>query len=903
MKGKDASVDAYWSYLKTLEKLKNKANKPPVVNKTPVNNDLAKIQVELNDQKSLDNEKQFIKDYFGLFYKSEQMIDKYVDDCLRSKYPVMAYPQFPEPTYYYLKQLADKFILPCVDELPNNTVSMFKSNEGFVEAYLCGMNTEMGRELLWREYPTDQRGSYFKKFWDTDTTIENIRNDSYFDIKSVHTWENDLGKNHNDSKSELLMFAVKGDLMRTYPDTKIYLHKVVKNADGTYGESKEIKKEGVIIEPAAQAFFRDDIYVVGFKIKYSEALGSPNGDNNGYMLVFKQMLENLNFKTPDREDFKDSAAYGNNSLVQPYIRGLHLLNFAPAPKEVENVIAPFERIKPHCCIGSIGHVDHGKTTLTAAICTALATKGLAKAKSFSDIDNTTEEQSLGISIYNSVVDYSTNNRNYTHIDCPGNSNYIQNVISGVSQMDGAILVVAATDGPMPLTREYILLARQMGVQRIVVFLSKCDMIDDEEILDLVEMDVREQLTKYGFDGDNTPVIRGSALKALNGDAASQEKIFELLEACDEYIPLPRLDTTRSFIMPIDDVKTLSGRGVYAMGCIKRGTVHLNDKVECAGNEKSAEYVVTGIEKSSKFYDDAKAGENVAVFLRGAVQKDVCSGMVLAASGSVTSQNEINAEIYVLTKDEGGRQTPFTTGYRPQFYFRNSDAVMGAIQLPAGVESVSPGQTVAVNVKLANPIVMESKKSSIGLAERQRIEKLLPLRLASLNFSVRSQNCLHSAGIETVGDLIRCTEDDLLKCRNIGKNSLDEIYDFLASKNLSLGTNIEGCLNCNFIIREGGRTVGYGVVVDEMPSEVKNVQPVEQKQPQGPASIFSKSVDDLNLSVRTSNCLHLANITTVGELVRYKEDELLQFKNFGKKSVLELKEVLASMGLSFGMVVD
>lgn len=895
------AINAYWSYENALKNLVDFVT----LEKVPqnVNKELADLQRQLNDQKVLENERPIVENFFKTFYGNPDNIEKYVDDCLRSKYPVMAYPQFPEPTYYYLKQLADKFILPCVDELPNNTISMFKSNEGFVEAYLCGMNTEMGRELLWREYPTDQRGSYFKKFWDTDTTIENMQNDSYFDIKSVHIWENDLGKNHNDSKSELLMFAVKGDLMRTYPDTKIYLHKVVKNADGTYGESKEIEKEGVIIEPAAQAFFRDDIYVVGFKIKYSEALGSPDGDNNGYMLVFKQMLENLNFKTPDREDFKDSAAYGNDSLVQPYIRGLHVLNFAPAPKEEENVVVPFERIKPHCCIGTIGHVDHGKTTLTAAICTALATKGLAKAKSFSDIDNTPEEQSLGISIYNSVVDYSTNNRNYTHIDCPGNSNYIQNVISGVSQMDGAILVVAATDGPMPLTREYILLARQMGVKRIVVFLSKCDMVDDEEILDLVEMDVRDLLTKYGFDGDNTPVIRGSALKALNGDAASQEKIFELLEACDEYIPLPSLDTTRSFIMPIDDVKTLSGRGVYAMGCIKRGTIHLNDKVECADNEKSAEYAVTGIEKSSKFYDDAKAGENVAVFLRGAVQKDVCSGMVLAASGSVTSQTEFNAEIYVLTKDEGGRQTPFTTGYRPQFYFRNSDAVMGAIQLPAGVESVSPGQTVAVNVKLANPIVMESKKSSIGLAERQRIEKLLPLRLASLNFSVRSQNCLHSAGIETVGDLIRCTEDDLLKCRNIGKNTLDEIYDFLASKNLSLGTNIEGCLNCNFIIREGGRTVGYGVVVDEMPSEVKNVQPVEQKQPQGPASIFSKSVDDLNLSVRTSNCLHLANITTVGELVRYKEDELLQFKNFGKKSVLELKEVLASMGLSFGMVVD
>ena len=902
-KDKDASIDAYWSYLKVLENLKNKAKKNPVVNKTPVNNDLAKIQVELNDQKSLDNEKKFIKDYFGLFYNSEQMIDKYVDDCLRSKYPVMAYPQFPEPTYYYLKQLADKFILPCVDELPNNTVSMFKSNEGFVEAYLCGMNTEMGRELLWREYPTDQRGSYFKKFWDTDTSIENMQNDSYFDIKSVHTWEKDLGKNHNDSKSELLMFAVKGDLMRTYPDTKIYLHKVVKKTDGNnvvYVKSDEIEKDGVIIEPAAQAFFRDDIYVVGFKIKYSEALGSPDGNNNGYMLVFKQMLENLNFETPREEEYpiKDSADYGAKAAVNPYIRGIHVLNFAPDSKK-----AQFEGVKPCCCIGTIGHVDHGKTTLTAAICTALASKGLAKAKSFSDIDNTPEEKAKGLSIYNTSVEYSTKNRNYMHIDCPGHADYINNMIKGVTRMDGAILVVAATDGPMPQTREHILLARQMGVQRIVVFLSKCDMIDDDEVLDLVEMEIRDLLTKNGFDGDNTPVIRGSALKALNGDAASQERIFELLDACDAYIPLPRRDTSKSFIMPIDDVKTVTGRGVYAMGCINRGIVHMADKVECVGNGKTAEYVATGIEKSGKFYDDAQAGENVAILLRGAEQKNVDKGMVLSAPGAVTSQSEFNAEIYVFTKDEGGRHTPFTNGYRPHFYFRNADAVVGVIQLSAGVELVSPGQTVAVNVKLANPIVMESKKSSIGLAEWQRIEKLLPMRLASLNLSVRAENCLRAVGIETIGDLIRYTANDLLKFRNMGKKSLDEIYEVLASKNLSLGMNLDGLLNCNFVIREGGRTVGYGVVVDQMPTAVKNVQPVEQKQPQGSASIFGKSVDDLNLSVRANNSLRVAGINTVGELVSYKEEELLlKNKNIGKKTLEELKNVLASMGLSFGMVV-
>lgn len=898
------AINAYWGYKNALFALSLLKALYSTPEKTPqnVNKELADLQRQLNDQKVLENEKPIVENFFKTFYGSPDNIEKYVEDCLRSKYPVMAYPQFPEPTYYYLKQLADKFILPCVDELPSNTVSMFKSNEGFVEAYLCGMNTEMGRELLWREYPTDQRGSYFKKFWDTDTSIENMQNDSYFDIKSMHTWENGLGKNHNDSKSELLMFAVKGDLMRSYPDTKIYLHKVVKEK-GEYKPSSEIEKDGVIIEPAAQAFFRDDIYVVGFKIKYSEALGSPDGDNNGYMLVFKQMLENLNFKNPDSEKFNNSADYGNGAVVQPYIRGLHVLNFAPVPKEDENVVAPFEKVKPSCCIGTIGHVDHGKTTLTAAICSALATKGLAEAKSFGDIDNTPEEKAKGLSIYNTSVEYFTEKRNYTHVDCPGHVDYINNTIKGVSRMDGAILVVAATDGPMPQTREHVLLARQMGVQRIVVFLNKCDMVDDGEVLDLVEMEVRDLLTKYGFDGDNTPVIHGSALKALNGDNASQEKIFELLEACDEYIPLPNRDTAKSFIMPIDDVKTVTGRGVYAMGCINRGIVRLTDRVECAGNGKSAEYVVTGIEKSDKLYDEAQAGENVAILLRGAEQTNVCGGMVLAAPGAVTLQSEFNAEIYVFTKEEGGRHTPFMNGYRPQFYFRNADAVVGSIQLPDGVELVSPGQTVAVNVKLANSIVMESKKSSIGLAEWQRIWKLMPMRLSSLNISVRTCNCLHAADIDTVGDLIRYTANDLLKFRNMGKKSLDEIYEFLASKNLTLGTDIEGCLNYNFIIREGGRTVGYGVVIDEMPTEVENIRPDEIKNSQGSANIFSKSVDELGLSVRTSNCLRQANISTVGQLVRYKEDELLQFKNFGNKSVLELKEVLASMGLSFGMVVD
>ncbi len=806
----DSVINAYLSYensLKELEKMKKNSPVQIKPSSTNVNVALANLQVKLNEDKNLDDEKKFVENYFNTFYGDRKLVENYVDDCLRSKYPVMAYPQFPEPTYYYLKQLADKFILPCVDELPNNSISMFKSNEGFVEAYLCGMNTEMGRELLWREYPTDQRGSYFKKFWDTDTSIENIQNDSYFDIKSVHNWNNELGKNHNDSKSELLMFAVKGELMRSYPDTKIYLHKVVKE-NGEYKPCSEIEKDGVIIEPAAQAFFRDDIYVVGFKIKYKDALGSPYGNNNGYMLVFKQMLENLNFKTTNKS-FVDSAQYAADSVVQPIIRGLHVLNFAPLSKE-ESVIVPFERIKQQCSIGTIGHVGHGKTTLTAAICTALAAKGLAQAKNFKDIDNTPEEQSRGISIYNSFVDYSTDSRLYKHIDCPGHADYIQNMISGVSQMDGAILVVAATDGPMPQTREHILLARQMGVQRIVVFLNKCDMVDDGEVLDLVEMEVRELLTKYGFDGDNTPVIHGSALKALNGDVASQKRIMELLNACDEYIPLPLYDSTKSFFMPIDDVKTITGRGISAMGCINRGIVRLTDKVECAGNGKSAEFVVTGIEKSSKMYDEAQAGESVAILLRGAELKDVGKGMILAASGTASLQSAFNAEIYMFTKEEGGRHTPFVSGYRPQFFFQNGEECSGSIQLPAGVEMVSPGQTVTVNVKLATPIVVDNE-------EHLRIANLLSMRLTDLDLSVRCINCLRNAGINTVGELIRYKEDDLSQIRNFGKKSVVELKEKMASMGLTFGMDISGYSALRFVIREGNRTVGYGSVTEIVPN--------------------------------------------------------------------------------------
>jgi elongation factor Tu len=367
----------------------------------------------------------------------------------------------------------------------------------------------------------------------------------------------------------------------------------------------------------------------------------------------------------------------------------------------------FDRSKPHCNIGTIGHVDHGKTTLTAAICTTLAANGLASAKRFDEIDNAPEEKARGITINTSHVEYTTANRHYAHVDCPGHADYVKNMVTGAAQMDGAILVVAATDGPMPQTREHILLAHQVGVPKIVVFLNKCDMVDDEEILELVEMEVRELLSKYDFDGDNTPIIRGSALKALEGDKAYQDKVMELMKACDEYIPLPQRDTEKPFLMPIEDVFTITGRGTVATGRIERGVVHLNDKVERVGLGETTEYVITGVEMFRKLLDDAQAGDNVGLLLRGAEKKDISRGQVLAAPKSVTPHTEFKAEIYVLTKDEGGRHTPFMNGYRPQFYFRTTD-VTGTIQLPEGVEMVTPGDTVTIHVNLIAPIAMEKQ---------------------------------------------------------------------------------------------------------------------------------------------------------------------------------------------------
>ena len=367
----------------------------------------------------------------------------------------------------------------------------------------------------------------------------------------------------------------------------------------------------------------------------------------------------------------------------------------------------FDRSKPHCNIGTIGHVDHGKTTLTAAICTTLAARGLANAKRFDEIDNAPEEKARGITINTSHVEYTTANRHYAHVDCPGHADYVKNMVTGAAQMDGAILVVAATDGPMPQTREHILLAHQVGVPKIVVFMNKVDMVDDAEILDLVEMEVRELLSKYDFDGDNTPIIRGSALKALEGEAEWQDKVMELMDACDSYIPLPQRDTDKPFLMPIEDVFTITGRGTVATGRIERGIVRLNDKVERIGLGETTEYVITGVEMFRKLLDDAQAGDNVGLLLRGAEKKDIVRGMVLAAPKSVTPHTEFKAEIYVLTKDEGGRHTPFMNGYRPQFYFRTTD-VTGTIQLPEGVEMVTPGDTVTIHVNLIAPIAMEKQ---------------------------------------------------------------------------------------------------------------------------------------------------------------------------------------------------
>ncbi len=373
--------------------------------------------------------------------------------------------------------------------------------------------------------------------------------------------------------------------------------------------------------------------------------------------------------------------------------------------------AKFDRSKPHVNIGTIGHVDHGKTTLTAAITMTLAAKGLSEKMRYDQIDSAPEEKARGITINTAHVEYSTAKRHYAHVDCPGHADYVKNMITGAAQMDGAILVVAATDGPMPQTREHILLARQVGVPKIAVFMNKTDLVDDAELLDLVEMEIRDLLSQYEFDGDNTPIIRGSAVKALeaasNGDADSDacKCVFELMDAVDSWIPDPARDTDKPFLMPVEDVFTITGRGTVATGRVERGQLKLGDPVEIVGIKATKSSVVTGIEMFRKQLDFATAGDNAGVLLRGIDKKDIERGQVIAKPGSITPHTEFEGQVYVLTKDEGGRQTRFFNGFRPQLYFCTSD-VTGTIELPKGVEMVMPGDNITISVKLIAPIAAE-----------------------------------------------------------------------------------------------------------------------------------------------------------------------------------------------------
>ncbi len=363
----------------------------------------------------------------------------------------------------------------------------------------------------------------------------------------------------------------------------------------------------------------------------------------------------------------------------------------------------FDRSKPHVNIGTIGHVDHGKTTLTAAITTVLAKKGLSELRSFDSIDNAPEEKERGITINTSHVEYQTANRHYAHVDCPGHADYVKNMVTGAAQMDGAIIVVAATDGPMPQTREHILLARQVNVPRLVVFMNKCDMVDDEEMLELVEMEMRELLSFYQFDGDNTPIIRGSALGALNGDPKWEEKIMELMDACDTWIPLPPREVDKPFLMPVEDVFSITGRGTVATGRIETGVVKVGDEVQIIGlGADGKKSVVTGVEMFRKLLDQGEAGDNVGLLLRGIDKTDIKRGMVICHPGQVKEHSKFKAEVYILKKEEGGRHTPFHNKYRPQFYIRTLD-VTGEITLPEGTEMVMPGDNVTIEVSLIYPV--------------------------------------------------------------------------------------------------------------------------------------------------------------------------------------------------------
>ena len=369
----------------------------------------------------------------------------------------------------------------------------------------------------------------------------------------------------------------------------------------------------------------------------------------------------------------------------------------------------FERTKPHVNVGTIGHIDHGKTTLTAAITRVLSTKGQADFTAFDEIDKAPEEKERGITIATAHVEYETDNRHYAHVDCPGHADYIKNMITGAAQMDGAILVVGADDGPMPQTREHILLARQVGVPAIVVFLNKCDMVDDPELIELVDMELRELLDKYEFPGDDTPIIQGSALKALESpeDEAATKCIWELMEAVDTFIPEPERDVDKPFLMPVEDVFSISGRGTVATGRVERGIIKVGEEVEVVGIKDTQKTTVTGVEMFRKLLDQGQAGDNIGALLRGVKREDIERGQVLAAPGSITPHTKFKAECYILTKEEGGRHTPFFNGYRPQFYFRTTD-VTGSVTLPGGVEMVMPGDNVAIEGTLITPIAMEKE---------------------------------------------------------------------------------------------------------------------------------------------------------------------------------------------------
>jgi elongation factor Tu len=392
---------------------------------------------------------------------------------------------------------------------------------------------------------------------------------------------------------------------------------------------------------------------------------------------------------------------GSNKRNKPQ-QNNYLNNFQIMAKE------KFDRSKPHVNIGTIGHVDHGKTTLTAAITTVLAKKGLSELRSFDSIDNAPEEKERGITINTSHVEYSTANRHYAHVDCPGHADYVKNMVTGAAQMDGAIIVVAATDGPMPQTREHILLARQVNVPRIVVFLNKVDMVDDEEMLELVEMEVRELLSFYQFDGDNAPVIRGSALGGLNGEAKWEDKIMELMDAVDTYIPIPPRENEKPFLMPVEDVFSITGRGTVLTGRIETGVIKVGDPVEIVGlqekGEKPMTSTCTGVEMFRKLLDSGEAGDNVGLLMRGIDKKDVKRGMVIAKPGSITPHTVFEAEVYILKKEEGGRHTPFHNKYRPQFYLRTLD-VTGECELPAGVDMVMPGDNTTIKVTLIYPVAL------------------------------------------------------------------------------------------------------------------------------------------------------------------------------------------------------